>query len=165
MKPATNGTPAPAGNGSQPTNGNIDINEFTSDDVRLPASQKIYIETDGAHKMLVPFREISLSPSKGFDGAIEVNAPVRVYDTSGPWTDPDQKLSVREGLPPLRIEWIRSRGDVEETPAQREQGRNSNDDPGTFHNDRPVLRAKPGAAACVLSAARRAYYSTSLTSK
>src|SRR5690606_15207473 len=127
----------PADNGSRPTNGNIDINEQTSDDVRLPASQKIYIEAEGSHQLRVPFREISLSPSKAFDGTIETNEPVRVYDTSGPWTDPDQKLSVREGLPPLRLEWIRSRGDVEANRAQMqkpalEQGRRSPDDIGVF---------------------------------
>ena len=48
------------------------------------------------------------------DGSIEENPPVRVYDTSGPWTDPQQKHDVRDGLPALRREWIVARGDVEE---------------------------------------------------
>ena len=48
------------------------------------------------------------------DGTMEENPPVRVYDTSGPWTDPGQKHSVRDGLPGLRRAWIVSRGDVEE---------------------------------------------------
>ncbi len=77
----------------------------------LPASTKIYIESNG---LRVPFREISLSPSKNFDGTIEENPPVRVYDTSGPWTDPEQKHDVRDGLPPHRRDWIVDRGDVEE---------------------------------------------------
>ena len=46
-------------------------------------------------------------------GEIEVNEPVRVYDTSGPWGDPDFHGDVRQGLPPLRAKWIRDRGDVE----------------------------------------------------
>ena len=94
--------------------------EQSSDSTRLPASRKIYVEPNGSasnqnrHKLRVPFREISLSPSKDFDGTIEENAPVRVYDTSGPWTDPEQKHDVRDGLPPHRREWIVGRGDVEE---------------------------------------------------
>src|SRR5688572_12238516 len=72
---------------------------------RLPNSQKIYVETNG---LQVPFREISLSPSKAMDGTIEENAPVRVYDTSGPWTDPNNRHNVRTGLPPHRLEWILS---------------------------------------------------------
>ena len=88
--------------------------------VPLPASRKIYVETNGStsnqnkHHLRIPFREIALSPSKDFDGNLEENAPVRVYDTSGVWTDPDTKCDVREGLPALRREWIVGRGDVEE---------------------------------------------------
>lgn len=94
--------------------------EQTSDTVRLPASQKIYVETNGStvnsdqHNLRVPFREIALTSSKAMDGTIEENAPVRVYDTSGLWTDPNSRLDVREGLPTLRRDWILSRGDVEE---------------------------------------------------
>ena len=64
--------------------------------------------------MRVPFREIALSPSKNMDDEFEENPPVRVYDTSGVWTDPKAKCDVREGLPTLRREWILARGDVEE---------------------------------------------------
>ena len=94
--------------------------EITSDEVKLPASQKIYIETNGStarggsHKLRVPFREIALTPSKDMNGATEENPPVRVYDTSGPWTDPDVRCSVRDGLPALRREWIVARGDIED---------------------------------------------------
>src|SRR2546423_1138759 len=65
----------------------------TSDEVRLPNSQKIYVELNGStanqssQKLRIPFREIALSPSKDFNGTLEENPPVRVYDTSGPWTD------------------------------------------------------------------------------
>ena len=94
--------------------------EKTSDQVKLPASQKIYVETNGStvnqnkHNLRVPFREIALSPSKDFDGALQENAPVRVYDTSGVWTDPAANCDVCEGLPALRRDWIVARGDVEE---------------------------------------------------
>jgi phosphomethylpyrimidine synthase len=62
----------------------------------------------------VPFREISLAATKTMSGEIEVNEPVRVYDTSGPWGDPDFHGDVTRGLPPVRAEWIRDRGDAEE---------------------------------------------------
>jgi phosphomethylpyrimidine synthase len=94
--------------------------EQTSDEVKLPASRKIYVETNGStvnhykHNLRVPFREIAQTPSKDFNGNLEENPPVRVYDTSGVWTDPQVKCDVREGLPTLRREWILARGDVEE---------------------------------------------------
>lgn len=97
-----------------------DKTEQSSDQVKLPASRKIFVGTNGGavngggHALRVPFREISLSPSKEMDGTLSENAPVRVYDTSGPWTDPSNKHNVRDGLPSLRREWIVSRGDVEE---------------------------------------------------
>src|SRR5438445_6565369 len=92
----------------------------TSDEVKLPSSRKVYVETNGntvnqnKHNLRVPFREIALSLSKDFDGTLQENPPVRVYDTSGVWTDPEGKYDVREGLPALRRNWIVSRGDVEE---------------------------------------------------
>ncbi len=85
--------------------------EASSDTTKLPASQRVYVESNG---LRVPFREISLSPSKAMDGTLEENAPVRVYDTSGPWTDPVFRGDVRDGLPPHRRDWIVARGDVEE---------------------------------------------------
>ena len=97
-----------------------EIQEKNSDQVKLPSSQKIYVETNGKtvnhknHNLKVPFREIALNPSKDFDGTLEENPPVRVYDTSGIWTDPEVKCDVREGLPPVRRDWIVARGDVEE---------------------------------------------------
>ena len=99
---------------------NKELKEKTSDEVKLPASRKIYVETNGStvnqnkHNLRVPFREIALSPSRDMNDEIEENPPVRVYDTSGVWTDPDTKCDVREGLPTLRREWILERGDVEE---------------------------------------------------
>jgi phosphomethylpyrimidine synthase len=96
------------------------ITEKSSTEVTLPNSRKIYVETNGStinqnkHNLRVPFREIGLSPSREMNGELEENPPVRVYDTSGVWTDPTLKCDVREGLPQLRREWIVARGDVEE---------------------------------------------------
>jgi len=80
----------------------------------LPNSEKIYVGGELYKDVRVPFREISLAPTKTMSGEIEVNEPVRVYDTSGPWGDADFQGDVTRGLPPLRAKWIRDRGDVEE---------------------------------------------------
>jgi phosphomethylpyrimidine synthase len=90
-------------------------NESTIDnrETPLPNSRRIYI--DGQQPSVrVPFREISQSQTRNFDGSLEENSPVRVYDTSGPWGDPSVTGDVREGLPSLRRHWILSRSDVEE---------------------------------------------------
>src|SRR5437764_6521148 len=80
----------------------------------LPNSKKIYVAGKLHPDIRVPFREISLAPTKTMSGEIEVNEPVRVYDTSGPWGDPSVAVDVAKGLPPLRRDWILNRGDVEE---------------------------------------------------
>src|SRR5437667_2176637 len=80
----------------------------------LPNSRKIYVGGKIHPDIRVPFREISLAPTKSMNGEMELNEPVRVYDTSGPWGDPDFPGDVTQGLPPLRAKWIRDRGDVEE---------------------------------------------------
>src|SRR6267143_2317864 len=94
---------------------------------QLPNSKKIYVSGTIHPNIRVPFREISLAPAKTMSGEIEVNEPVRVYDTSGPWGDDDVDLDVTRGLPPLRAKWIRDRGDVEEIDgrAVRPQDRKS----------------------------------------
>ncbi len=79
----------------------------------LPNSRKVYVAGKQHVDLRVPFREISLAPTKTMSGEIEVNEPVRVYDTSGPWGDPNIDVDVTQGLPPLRAKWIRDRGDVE----------------------------------------------------
>jgi phosphomethylpyrimidine synthase len=95
------------------TSEKIEAREKSSDEVRLPNSRKVYVEGEQAG-VRVPFREISQNPTRNFNGAVEENPPVRVYDTSGPWDDPEVRCDVREGLAALRREWILARGDVEE---------------------------------------------------
>src|SRR6266481_1116355 len=77
-------------------------------------SKKIYVSGELHSDIRVSFREITLAPTKSMNGHIEINGPVRVYDTSGPWGDADFRGDVTCGLPPLRAKWIRERGDVEE---------------------------------------------------
>ncbi|HEX8492900.1 MAG TPA: phosphomethylpyrimidine synthase ThiC [Pyrinomonadaceae bacterium] len=90
-----------------------EIAEKHSSEVRLPNSRKVYVEGQG-RGVRVPFREITQALTKNFNGTMEENPPVRVYDTSGPWDDPSLRCDVREGLPALRREWITGRDDVEE---------------------------------------------------
>jgi phosphomethylpyrimidine synthase len=129
-----------------------EIKEKNSSEVKLPNSKKIYIESNGStvnagsHSLKVPFREISLSPSKEMDGTLSENPPVRVYDTSGPWTDPGVRCDVRDGLPQLRREWIIARGDVEEE---------ANPLIKTKFNGITPLRAKPGRNVSQMHYARK----------
>ena len=80
----------------------------------LPNSRRVYVTGEHHSGVRVPFRQISLAPTKNFDGQLEPNEPVRVYDTSGPWGDNDFRGDVERGLPALRREWILARGDVAE---------------------------------------------------
>ena len=78
----------------------------------FPASQKVYKEGSNP-SIQVPFREVALTPTTGRFGQ-EENAPMGIYDTSGPYSDPNVSLDLGQGLPALRREWIMARGDVEE---------------------------------------------------
>src|SRR3569833_841768 len=78
----------------------------------LPDTRKIYVE-GSRPDIRVPMREITLSDTPASFGA-EKNPPITVYDTSGPYTDPDAKIDIRSGLPALRAGWIAERGDTEE---------------------------------------------------
>jgi phosphomethylpyrimidine synthase len=73
----------------------------------LPASRKIYVSGERHPDLRVPLREIEVSPSAK-------EPPVRVYDTSGPYSDPAVTIDISAGLPPMREPWVRARGDVEE---------------------------------------------------
>src|SRR6185503_4325382 len=131
-----------------------------SENSSLPNSRRVYVDGQ-LSGVRVPFREITQSPSRNFDGTLVANPPVRVYDTSGPWGDPSQQCDVREGLPQLRRDWIVSRGDVEEyegrEPRPIDDGyltfeaakRARVKDVGRLEDfpatRRKVLRAKPGS--------------------
>ena len=74
-------------------------------------SKKVYV-VGSRPDLKVPFREISLSDTPSSFGA-EKNPPVMVYDTSGPYTDPNYQIDIRNGLPSLRSQWIDERNDTE----------------------------------------------------
>src|SRR5882757_4453897 len=71
----------------------------------LPASRKVYRAGEIHKGLRVPMREITLHPSSG-------EAPLTVYDSSGPFTDPTARINIEQGLPRLREGWITARGDV-----------------------------------------------------
>jgi phosphomethylpyrimidine synthase len=79
---------------------------------QLPASSRVYLEGSIHPEIRVPVREIALSPTRSMNGDLVPNEPVRVYDCSGPWGDPEFTGSSDEGLPTPRAEWIAARGDV-----------------------------------------------------
>jgi phosphomethylpyrimidine synthase len=110
----------------------------------LPNSKKIYVSGQRFPRLRVPFREITLNPTRAFDGRMAVNDPVRVYDCSGPWGDKDFIGTVDDGLPKVRRDWILERGDVEERGQTTER----------FGGTRP-LRAKSGKVVTQLHYARQ----------
>ena len=80
----------------------------------LPNSKKTYVP-GSRPDIRVPMREISQSDTPADFGA-ERNPPIWVYDTSGPYSDPEVTIDIRSGLAPLRAKWIEERADVEELP-------------------------------------------------
>ena len=120
-----------------------DLQPFRVTTGPLPASQKLYSPAPGFPDVMVPYREIALHPTAK-------EPPIRVYDTTGPYTDPTVQIDVHEGLPKVRAPWIAARADTESYAARHVKP----EDNGHVTGDRLVtqfphlttpLRAKPGA--------------------
>ena len=77
----------------------------------LPNSRKVYI-AGSRPDIRVPMREISQSDTDTAFGG-EKNPPIYVYDCSGPYSDTQAKIDIRQGLPALRAQWIAERGDTD----------------------------------------------------
>jgi len=113
----------------------------------FPKSQKIYVQ-GSREDIRVPMREISQDDTHTSDKP-EQNPPIYVYDTSGPYTDPDAKIDLMAGLPALREKWIEERGDTEflDGPTS-EYGAERQNDPELadlrFEHIRKPRRAKAG---------------------
>jgi phosphomethylpyrimidine synthase len=124
----------------------------------LPNSRKVYIA--GSRPDLgVPMREITQSDTPASFGA-ERNAAIYVYDTSGPYTDPQAQIDIRNGLQPLRARWIEERSDTEELASpSSEFGRARLADPRLremrFNLKRRPRRAKSGHNVTQMHYARR----------
>jgi len=113
----------------------------------FPNSRKIYIE-GSRPDIRVPMREVSLSPTTTRTG-LEENPPILIYDTSGPYTDPDVEISLEHGLNAVRSAWIEERGDTESLgDLSSDYGRARRDDEKLdalrFAHLRRPLRAKAG---------------------
>jgi phosphomethylpyrimidine synthase len=129
----------------------------------LPASRKVYVPGVRHPELRVPVREIAQTPTRqghGPDAKQTPNPPVWVYDSSGPYTDPEASIDLRAGLPPVRAEWIRARGDVEELArVSSEYGRAREEDARLaglrFTHRRKPLVAKAGGNVTQLHYARK----------
>src|SRR5215470_18543836 len=117
----------------------------------IRGSRKIHVGD-----LRVAMRAVDLEPSAN-------EPPVVLYDTSGPYTDPDSRIDIMAGLPELRRDWIRSRGDVEEI-AQREVRPEDNGQLGPDRSGgvqpfpsvrKRVLRARAGANVTQMHYAKR----------
>lgn len=128
----------------------------------FPASTKIYVPGE-LHDIKVAMREISLSDTVNkMDKSkpAQKNQPVTVYDTSGPYTDPDIEIDVRKGIPRLREQWILDRGDVEQLDQlSSEYGRQQAERPELAHlrfeHIKKPLRAKAGQNVSQMHYARK----------
>ncbi|MBN2701913.1 MAG: phosphomethylpyrimidine synthase ThiC [Methylothermaceae bacterium] len=124
----------------------------------FPASTKIYIEGT-REDLCVPMRQIEQAPTHTSSGPVE-NPPVYVYDTSGPYTDPNVEVDLTAGLPALRQAWIEARSDTEGlADLSSEYGRQRLKDTETAHLRFPGLRqprrAKAGANVSQMHYAKR----------
>jgi phosphomethylpyrimidine synthase len=121
-------------------------------------SRKVYVQ-GSRPDIQVPFREISLSDTPSAFGA-EKNPPVMVYDTSGPYTDPNVKIDIRNGLPALRAKWIEERNDTEQLDGPSSAfGVERQNDPALadmrFNLSRKPRRAKAGMNVSQMHYARK----------
>lgn len=128
----------------------IKKNETDSDyGSHFPKSRKVFKEGE-LEGVRVPFREVSLSPTETHTGDKIENPPIWVYDTSGPWTDPNLVCKEREGVPAVRAKWIVDRCDteVETEPRGFVEGDDGKKGKGTRDPfpglERPRLKAKEG---------------------
>jgi phosphomethylpyrimidine synthase len=124
----------------------------------LPRSSKVYLE-GSRPDIRVPMREITQSETPASLGA-ENNPPIFVYDTSGPYTDPQSKIDIRNALPSLRAKWIEERADTEILAGPTSRfGRERLNDPQVaemrFNLKRQPRRAKPGLNVTQMHYARR----------
>ncbi|MBL7995506.1 phosphomethylpyrimidine synthase ThiC [bacterium] len=127
----------------------------------FPASKKIYV-SGSQRDVKVAMREISIEDGFSHD-ATNGNGhkkSVVVYDTSGPYTDPNAKIDIYKGLDPLRLKWIKGRGDVQElSQISSAYGRMRENDKSIdairFNRTRPTLRAKTGANASQMYYAKK----------
>ena len=113
-------------------------------------AEKAYMQGTLFPFVKVGMQKVNLTPTVTIvDGkkVMTPNAPVYVYDTSGPFSDPNIEIDLKKGLPRMREEWITSRGDVEQLPSiTSEYGKMRRDDPSLDH-----LRFEHISTTCALN--------------
>ncbi|NEV62707.1 phosphomethylpyrimidine synthase ThiC [Thiorhodococcus minor] len=124
----------------------------------FPSSRKVYV-TGSRPDLRVPMREVRLTPTET-NARPEENPPVLIYDTSGPYTDPDARIDLLSGLPAVREQWIEERGDTELLDGPTSAfGRQRQHDPALAHlrfeHLRTPRRAKPGCNLTQMHYARK----------
>ncbi|MEY2700863.1 MAG: hypothetical protein RIQ52_1618 [Pseudomonadota bacterium] len=124
----------------------------------FPSSSKVYLQGSRAD-IQVPMRKITQSDTHGVNGT-EKNPPIYVYDTSGPYTDPDVRIDLRTGLSGLRERWIDERNDTEQLSCPSSSyGRMRQEDPALAHlrfeHIRAPRRARTGANVTQMHYARQ----------
>ena len=130
-----------------------DVGQLLQGKANFPASRKVY-QVGSRTDIRVPFREVTLTPTAGRFGN-EDNAPLNLYDTSGPYSDDSARLDLRQGLSALRAAWIHERGDVEESTENR-IGHNGKGTAQPFPGlQRKPLRAKAGRTVTQMHYARQ----------
>lgn len=125
----------------------------------FPNSKKVYVQ-GSLPDVRVAMREVTLSDTRIDGKTISQNIPVTIYDTSGPYTDPDKSIDVRKGIEDIRRTWIEGRGDVEQLFAFssdycNERLRNTSLDEIRFEHIKFPLKAKPGENVTQLHYARK----------
>ncbi|MDR2697233.1 MAG: phosphomethylpyrimidine synthase ThiC [Holophagales bacterium] len=125
----------------------------------FPSSTKVYV-AGSRPDIRVPFRQVNLSPTVDFYGQRVSNPPLILYDTTGPYTDPNAAIDLSKGLPPTRLLWVMERGDVEELESysssyRQLRERDANLDAIRFPSPRKPLRAKPGHRVTQIHYARK----------
>ncbi|SIT67005.1 hydroxymethylpyrimidine synthase [Ectothiorhodosinus mongolicus] len=124
----------------------------------FPKSRKIYV-SGSRSDVRVPMREISQAETHTSDG-VEINPPITVYDTSGPYSDPEVEIDLLAGLPALRSPWIEERSDTEQLAGPTSAfGQKRAADPELaklrFEHIRAPRRAKAGSNVSQMHYARR----------
>ncbi len=129
-------------------------NDMTVTTGAFPSSRKVYVEGDKHKDVRVAMREIDLAPEAKEE-------PMRVYDTSGAYSDPSIQIDITKGLSAIRREWIMQRGDVEVVKGRARKPEDDGLAPGEVlkvaqfdRSQVPVLRAKDGKAVTQLAYAR-----------
>ena len=102
------------GNFVEDIDNSAEIEAIEKDPTQFPNSSRIYVQGQIHKDIKVPMREIRQDQTTHANGVVEENAPIRVYDCSGPWGDPSFEGDVTQGLPALRRDWILARNDVGE---------------------------------------------------